>query len=355
MVSAEIAKVRILLPAVPAGRRAIAEYADVAKRAEKEAMDLDELGKWENDGSDARANLANLAEGAMWSDARTNLANLAEGVVTDATKFQFLFKAVPTTQEAVEILRESWPLIQKFVAWCHAVSSEGPAIHREVTLAGRISDTELREVPSNQLVIKGGDMFKRLSKSPQAALQKQLLRDAAGVKTMIDDVAEMVESNKDAAGKAAERMGEMGLEDEDEADRDDQDWDDMMNMNVNLSPAELKIAEASVAIARACMAVLKAGVKLLSEKGPAGVDEAPEVEALSKASRSFSVACEDLGALCVLDQGECAGCAATILDCLVEGVGAVGAMAGRRAGQEKHGEDAREALETARTALKAFD
>ena len=30
-------------------------------------------------------------------------------------------------------------------------------------------------------------MFKRLSKSPQAAVQKQLLRDAAGVKTMVDE------------------------------------------------------------------------------------------------------------------------------------------------------------------------
>jgi hypothetical protein len=37
-----------------------------------------------------------------------------------------------------------------------------------------------------------------------------------------------------------------------------------------------QIAEASIAIAKACMAVLKAGVKLLSEKPtPAGVDEIP--------------------------------------------------------------------------------
>jgi len=36
-----------------------------------------------------------------------------------------------------------------------------------------------------------------------------------------------------------------------------------------------QIAEASIAIAKACMAVLKAGVKLLSEKPSTPVDEAP--------------------------------------------------------------------------------
>jgi len=229
----------------------IAEYADVAKRIEKEAVDLDESGRWENDGSDARA----------------NLSSLAEGISLEAAKFSLLFGgAKPTHQEMTEILRDHWLLVQKFVAWCHAVSTEGPAIKREVTLAGRtvlvalrnllqhLVESQMQQAPSNEMVgavMKGSEMFKRLSKSPQAAVQKQLLRDAAGVKTMVDDVSEMIESNKDA-DKAAGKMGDMQLEGSQSAqDRDDEEWDAMMNMDVNLSPAELKVRPLPLAFSNA--------------------------------------------------------------------------------------------------------
>ena len=125
------------------------------------------------------------------------------------------------------------------------------------------------------------------------------------------------------------------------------------------------------------MAVLKTGVKILVASEPAGVDESAvrpgrthvrnqtrsldwtdegprgqELEALSAASTRFSVACEDLGALTVLDQGACAGCAATIVDSVSEGVPCLVALAARREGAKKHAEDAQEALESARAALK---
>ena len=61
----------------------------------------------------------------------------------------------------------------------------------------------------------------------------------------------MIESNKDA-DKAAGKMGDMQLEGSQSAqDRDDEEWDAMMNMDVNLSPAELKVRPLPLAFSNA--------------------------------------------------------------------------------------------------------
>mmetsp|Transcript_5244 Transcript_5244/g.13217 ORF Transcript_5244/g.13217 Transcript_5244/m.13217 type:complete len:335 (-) Transcript_5244:2308-3312(-) len=261
--------------------------------------------------------------------ARDSLIGTADVVSTDAQKFTLVFmNSAPPPEDAMGLCRHVRKGLEKFVAWCSALGGESPAMHRAVAvlaeevltavikLVQRTVELNLQKDPEPFLVgavIEGVNAMKKLPKNQANAVQKQLVKDAGAVKSVVSDLEEMIAENTEP-GHLADKLDELGVNGA--APDPFAGADDVMNMSITLSSGELRVAQASLKLVQCCMCILKTGVRGLAPLSDNFTGPQPHFETLAEASSIFTRAAEDLGALACLDQTQCKGEAEKLMQAL---------------------------------------
>lgn len=299
-------------------------------------------------------------------DPREALMTLGQKFEHDAIKLSMMYSdgKPPKMEDSIGLAEYVQKDTDQFLAWCNAVQNESPVMKREVEEAAMamlegmknivhlVIEKKFKEGPSSRMVgeqiMSGHEKLKKISKNEAQGVQKEVLKDAAAVKTVLVDVKEMLEN------AATHAMEDMGLE-EGGREKKEATMDDMMNMDVGLDPEETKVVEACVVMVEACMAVLKASVRVIAAKlrdqAAAPTDQQPlPYETLAQASKVFTRGAEDLGALCVLDQSQCKPTAGVVLSGLEQACKAIAEIGGSKEGVEEHVKNAEEALGKAKAA-----
>lgn len=196
------------------------------------------------------------------ANARQNLFNLADLLAHDGTKFHFLFQGgTVSDKDALGMLAHSEPSLDKFCAWASTVASESKAVQRElVPLATEVLaafKTMLDAIVGSRFaaslptevcgrIMKAAEAVKKLSKSEAAAVQRQLFKDAANVKTVVKDVAEMVEGQNEGGGDCGGDEVAKALQHMDvgsELKEGGAEFADLMDMDVSLEADELAVVK----------------------------------------------------------------------------------------------------------------
>eukprot|EP00288_Rhodomonas_lens_P020259 CAMPEP_0177692786 /NCGR_PEP_ID=MMETSP0484_2-20121128/2045_1 /TAXON_ID=354590 /ORGANISM="Rhodomonas lens, Strain RHODO" /LENGTH=330 /DNA_ID=CAMNT_0019203539 /DNA_START=70 /DNA_END=1061 /DNA_ORIENTATION=+ len=289
-------------------------------------------------------------------DPREALMTLGQKFEHDAIKLSMMYSdgKPPKMEDSIGLAEYVQKDTDQFLAWCNAVQNESPVMKREVEEAAMamlegmknivhlVIEKKFKEGPSSRMVgeqiMSGHEKLKKISKNEAQGVQKEVLKDAAAVKTVLVDVKEMLEN------AATHAMEDMGLEEGGAGD-----------MDVGLDPEETKVVEACVVMVEACMAVLKASVRVIAAKlrdqAAAPTDQQPlPYETLAQASKVFTRGAEDLGALCVLDQSQCKPTAGVVLGGLEQACKAIAEIGGSKEGVEEHVKNAEEALGKAKAA-----
>jgi len=271
---------------------------------------------------------------------------------------------IPQAEDSIGLAEYVTKDVDMFVAWCNAVQSESPVLQREVKAAAVpmltsmknvvsfLIENKLQKAPSTQMVgevMVGNEQLKKLSKSEAQGVQKELLRCAAAVKTVLSDLNDMLQNS------AARGMAAMGLsEDEEARDKEEATMDDLMNMDMELSPEETKVAEACAGMVEACMALLKAAVRIIAAKAKEGDGSAQEslpYEAVAQSAEVFTRAAEDLGALSCIDQSQCRSTGEQMASAMDKACLALGQVAAAKLEEavSEHVANAKQAVETAKS------
>ena len=196
------------------------------------------------------------------ANARQNLFNLADLLAHDGTKFHFLFKGgTVSDKDALGMLAHSEPSLDKFCAWASTVASESKAVQRELvplatevlaafkTMLDAVVDSRFAASLPTEVcgrIMKAAEAVKKLSKSEAAAVQRQLFKDAANVKTVVKDVAEMVEGQNEGGGDCGGDEVAKALQHMDvgsELKEGGAEFADLMDMDVSLEADELAVVK----------------------------------------------------------------------------------------------------------------